>query len=163
MIYKDWKRTKNIYFEVYYLSQLWPKSCFMLLKWTNSLSLCTGAAAENMLGSLLCPHGSGSVLLDPYGSTISETTSEAWSVEVLPSDSGTNLWLLLAFAVVFMSDALAYIFTSVWHKWGVGTPGVPALHSKTRKKEKEREKKRVHASVIIFLCMCLSFSVNLCQ
>lgn len=44
-----------------------------------------------MLGSLLCPHGSGSVLLDPYGSTISETTSEAWSVEVLPSDSGTNV------------------------------------------------------------------------
>ncbi|XP_068594582.1 GTPase-activating protein and VPS9 domain-containing protein 1 [Brachionichthys hirsutus] len=45
------------------------------------------AAAENMLGSLLCLPGSGSVLLDPYGSTISETTSEAWSVEVLPSDS----------------------------------------------------------------------------
>uniref|UniRef100_H2MDE9 GTPase-activating protein and VPS9 domain-containing protein 1 n=1 Tax=Oryzias latipes TaxID=8090 RepID=H2MDE9_ORYLA len=44
-------------------------------------------AAENMLGSLLCLPGSGSVLLDPYGSTISETTSEAWSVEVLPSDS----------------------------------------------------------------------------
>lgn len=50
---------------------------------------CTGAAAENMLGSLLCLPGSGSVLLDPCtGSTISETTSEAWSVEVLPSDSG---------------------------------------------------------------------------
>ncbi|XP_053727224.1 GTPase-activating protein and VPS9 domain-containing protein 1 isoform X1 [Synchiropus splendidus] len=46
-----------------------------------------GAAAENMLGNLLCLPGSGSVLLDPYGSTISETTSEAWSVEVLPSDS----------------------------------------------------------------------------
>ncbi|XP_030630436.1 GTPase-activating protein and VPS9 domain-containing protein 1 isoform X2 [Chanos chanos] len=46
-----------------------------------------GAATENMLGSLLCLPGSGSVLLDPYGSTISETTSEAWSVEVLPSDS----------------------------------------------------------------------------
>ncbi|CAB1319707.1 unnamed protein product [Coregonus sp. 'balchen'] len=45
------------------------------------------AAVENMLGSLLCLPGSGSVLLDPYGSTISETTSEAWSVEVLPSDS----------------------------------------------------------------------------
>ncbi|KAK7933465.1 hypothetical protein WMY93_004361 [Mugilogobius chulae] len=44
-------------------------------------------AAESMLGSLLCLPGSGSVLLDPYGSTISETTSEAWSVEVLPSDS----------------------------------------------------------------------------
>uniref|UniRef100_A0A8C1ETW3 GTPase activating protein and VPS9 domains 1 n=2 Tax=Cyprinus carpio TaxID=7962 RepID=A0A8C1ETW3_CYPCA len=43
-----------------------------------------GAAAENALGSLLCLP----VLLDPYGSTISETTSEAWSVEVLPSDSG---------------------------------------------------------------------------
>ncbi|KTG35470.1 hypothetical protein cypCar_00028285, partial [Cyprinus carpio] len=42
-----------------------------------------GAAAENALGSLLCLP----VLLDPYGSTISETTSEAWSVEVLPSDS----------------------------------------------------------------------------
>ncbi|XP_063753383.1 GTPase-activating protein and VPS9 domain-containing protein 1 isoform X7 [Eleginops maclovinus] len=49
-----------------------------------------GAAAENMLGSLLCLPGSGSVLLDPYGSTISETTSEAWSVEVLPSDSGRD-------------------------------------------------------------------------
>lgn len=50
-----------------------------------------GAAAENMLGSLLCLPGSGSVLLDPCtGSTISETTSEAWSVEVLPSDSGQN-------------------------------------------------------------------------
>ncbi|XP_056397168.1 GTPase-activating protein and VPS9 domain-containing protein 1 isoform X3 [Hyla sarda] len=47
-----------------------------------------GAAAENMLGSLLCLPGSGSILLDPCtGSTISETTSEAWSVEVLPSDS----------------------------------------------------------------------------
>ncbi|XP_075040903.1 GTPase-activating protein and VPS9 domain-containing protein 1 isoform X4 [Mixophyes fleayi] len=47
-----------------------------------------GAAAENMLGSLLCLPGSGSLLLDPCtGSTISETTSEAWSVEVLPSDS----------------------------------------------------------------------------
>ncbi|CAB1321893.1 unnamed protein product [Coregonus sp. 'balchen'] len=45
------------------------------------------ATVENMLGSLLCLPGSGSVLLDPYGSTISETTSEAWSVEVLPSDS----------------------------------------------------------------------------
>ncbi|XP_077571684.1 GTPase-activating protein and VPS9 domain-containing protein 1 isoform X2 [Stigmatopora nigra] len=49
-----------------------------------------GAAAENMLGSLLCLPGSGSVLLDPYGSTISETTSEAWSVEVLPSDSAPD-------------------------------------------------------------------------
>ncbi|KAM6431362.1 GTPase-activating protein and VPS9 domain-containing protein 1 isoform 2-T2 [Liasis olivaceus] len=49
----------------------------------------TGAAAENVLGSLLCLPGSGSVLFDPCtGSTISETTSEAWSVEVLPSDSG---------------------------------------------------------------------------
>ncbi|XP_062815373.1 GTPase-activating protein and VPS9 domain-containing protein 1 isoform X5 [Anolis carolinensis] len=47
-----------------------------------------GAAAENMLGTLLCLPGSGSVLFDPCtGSTISETTSEAWSVEVLPSDS----------------------------------------------------------------------------
>ncbi|KAL0979464.1 hypothetical protein UPYG_G00185400 [Umbra pygmaea] len=46
-----------------------------------------GAAVENMLGTLLCLPGSSSVLLDPYGSTISETTSEAWSVEVLPSDS----------------------------------------------------------------------------
>ncbi|MED6265402.1 GTPase-activating protein and VPS9 domain-containing protein 1, partial [Characodon lateralis] len=49
------------------------------------------AAAENMLGSLLCLPGSSSVLLDPYGSTISETTSEAWSVEVLPSDSAPDL------------------------------------------------------------------------
>ncbi|KAG9354577.1 hypothetical protein JZ751_001290 [Albula glossodonta] len=46
-----------------------------------------GATVESMLGSLLCLPGSGPVLLDPYGSTISETTSEAWSVEVLPSDS----------------------------------------------------------------------------
>ncbi|XP_068104285.1 GTPase-activating protein and VPS9 domain-containing protein 1 isoform X3 [Hyperolius riggenbachi] len=51
-----------------------------------------GAAAENMLGSLLCLPGSGSLLLDPCtGSTISETTSEAWSVEVLPSDSAPDL------------------------------------------------------------------------
>uniref|UniRef100_A0A673GUY4 GTPase-activating protein and VPS9 domain-containing protein 1 n=1 Tax=Sinocyclocheilus rhinocerous TaxID=307959 RepID=A0A673GUY4_9TELE len=42
-----------------------------------------GAAAENALCSMLCLP----VLLDPYGSTISETASEAWSVEVLPSDS----------------------------------------------------------------------------
>lgn len=46
-----------------------------------------GAAVENMLGSLLCFAGPGPVLLEPCGSTISETTSEAWSVEVLPSDS----------------------------------------------------------------------------
>lgn len=50
-----------------------------------------------MLGTLLCV-GSGSVLLDPYGSTISETTSEAWSVEVLPSDSGR-----------FMLDVVGYL------------------------------------------------------
>lgn len=57
-----------------------------------------GAAAENMLGSLLCLPGSGSVLLDPCtGSTISETTSEAWSVEVLPSDSGQNHAVLAYF------------------------------------------------------------------
>ncbi|XP_066499609.1 GTPase-activating protein and VPS9 domain-containing protein 1 isoform X1 [Hoplias malabaricus] len=48
-----------------------------------------GATMDNVLGSLLCLPGSGSVLLDPYGSTVSETTSEAWSVEVLPSDSET--------------------------------------------------------------------------
>ncbi|KAG7281312.1 hypothetical protein CRUP_030995 [Coryphaenoides rupestris] len=47
-----------------------------------------GAAVENMLGvGRWALPGSGSVLLDPYGSTISETTSEPWSVEVLPSDS----------------------------------------------------------------------------
>ncbi|XP_028852391.1 GTPase-activating protein and VPS9 domain-containing protein 1 isoform X4 [Denticeps clupeoides] len=46
-----------------------------------------GATVDNMLGSLLCLPSSGSVLLDTYGSTISEMTSEAWSVEVLPSDS----------------------------------------------------------------------------
>lgn len=57
-----------------------------------------GAAAENMLGSLLCLPGSGSMLLDPCtGSTISETTSEAWSVEVLPSDSGQNHAVLAYF------------------------------------------------------------------
>lgn len=43
---------------------------------------------ENMLGSLLCFPAPGPILLDPCGSTMSETTSEAWSVEVLPSDSG---------------------------------------------------------------------------
>ncbi|XP_036384720.1 GTPase-activating protein and VPS9 domain-containing protein 1-like [Megalops cyprinoides] len=47
-----------------------------------------GATMESMLGNLLCLPGSSSILLDPCtGSTISETTSEAWSVEVLPSDS----------------------------------------------------------------------------
>uniref|UniRef100_A0A1A8PI57 GTPase activating protein and VPS9 domains 1 n=1 Tax=Nothobranchius pienaari TaxID=704102 RepID=A0A1A8PI57_9TELE len=52
-----------------------------------------GAAAESMLGSLLCLPGSSSVLLDPYGSTISETTSEAWSVEVSsrPSTPGLSV------------------------------------------------------------------------
>ncbi|GAA6102843.1 GTPase-activating protein and VPS9 domain-containing protein 1 isoform X2 [Tachysurus ichikawai] len=44
---------------------------------------------ENMLGSLLCFPAPGPILLDPCGSTMSETTSEAWSVEVLPSDSET--------------------------------------------------------------------------
>lgn len=43
-----------------------------------------------MLGSLLCFTAPGPVLLDPCGSTMSETTSEAWSVEVLPSDSGEH-------------------------------------------------------------------------
>ncbi|XP_061115830.1 GTPase-activating protein and VPS9 domain-containing protein 1 isoform X3 [Conger conger] len=51
-----------------------------------------GATVESMLGSLLCLPGSGPLLLDPYGSTISETTSEAWSVEVLPSDSDRVFW-----------------------------------------------------------------------
>ncbi|CAH2275542.1 GTPase-activating and VPS9 domain-containing 1 isoform X5 [Pelobates cultripes] len=47
-----------------------------------------GAAAENMLGSLRCLPGSGSLFLDPCtGSTISETTSEVWSVEVFSSHS----------------------------------------------------------------------------
>ncbi|KAG7332285.1 hypothetical protein KOW79_004119 [Hemibagrus wyckioides] len=49
----------------------------------------SGAMVENMLGSLLCFPAPGPVLLDPCGSTMSETTSEAWSVEVLPSDSET--------------------------------------------------------------------------
>ncbi|XP_076859082.1 GTPase-activating protein and VPS9 domain-containing protein 1 isoform X1 [Brachyhypopomus gauderio] len=48
-----------------------------------------GAPVESLLGTLLCLPGTGCVLLDPYGSTLSETTSEAWSVEVLPSDSET--------------------------------------------------------------------------
>ncbi|XP_060787714.1 GTPase-activating protein and VPS9 domain-containing protein 1 isoform X4 [Neoarius graeffei] len=47
----------------------------------------SGAMVEHMLGSLLCFPAPGPVLLDPCGST--ETTSEAWSVEVLPSDSET--------------------------------------------------------------------------
>ncbi|XP_076010181.1 GTPase-activating protein and VPS9 domain-containing protein 1 isoform X7 [Genypterus blacodes] len=63
-----------------------------------------GAAAENMLGSLLCLPGPGSVLLDPYGSTISETTSEAWSVEVLPSDSA-RLEACLEESACFMEAA----------------------------------------------------------
>lgn len=81
-----------------------------------------------MLGSLLCLPGSSSVLLDPYGSTISETTSEAWSVEVLPSDSGRPsdssfsfcycLYLRCVFAWIFMVDTV-----------GVGTPGVVGWHS----------------------------------
>ncbi|KAK3539490.1 hypothetical protein QTP70_009047 [Hemibagrus guttatus] len=50
----------------------------------------SGAMVENMLGSLLCFPAPGPVLLDPCGSTMSETTSEAWSVEVLPSDSGIS-------------------------------------------------------------------------
>lgn len=75
-------------------------------KQTVPVCVClSGAAAENMLGSLLCPHGSSSVLLDPYGSTISETTSEAWSVEVLPSDSGTNIPLWMRFIRVYASLA----------------------------------------------------------
>ncbi|KAF5898651.1 GTPase-activating protein and VPS9 domain-containing protein 1 isoform X3, partial [Clarias magur] len=49
----------------------------------------SGTVVENMLGSLLCFAAPGPVLLDPCGSTMSETTSEAWSVEVLPSDSET--------------------------------------------------------------------------
>ncbi|KAM9474733.1 GTPase-activating protein and VPS9 domain-containing protein 1 isoform 2-T2 [Clarias gariepinus] len=49
----------------------------------------SGAVVENMLGSLLCFAAPGPILLDPCGSTMSETTSEAWSVEVLPSDSET--------------------------------------------------------------------------
>ncbi|XP_047655688.1 GTPase-activating protein and VPS9 domain-containing protein 1 isoform X2 [Tachysurus fulvidraco] len=49
----------------------------------------SGAMVENMLGSLLCFPAPGPILLDPCGSTMSETTSEAWSVEVLPSDSET--------------------------------------------------------------------------
>lgn len=61
--------------------------CCSCLSCSWALCALSGAAAENMLGTLLCV-GPGSVLLDPYGSTISETTSEAWSVEVLPSDSG---------------------------------------------------------------------------
>ncbi|XP_062855278.1 GTPase-activating protein and VPS9 domain-containing protein 1 [Trichomycterus rosablanca] len=48
-----------------------------------------GATMDNMLGSLMCFSAHGPVLLEPCGSTISETTSEAWSVEVLPSDSET--------------------------------------------------------------------------
>uniref|UniRef100_A0A4W5NTH0 GTPase activating protein and VPS9 domains 1 n=1 Tax=Hucho hucho TaxID=62062 RepID=A0A4W5NTH0_9TELE len=66
---------------------LWAQREVPVTSGSLFLCLCSGATVENMLGSLLCLPGSSSVLLDPYGSTISETTSEAWSVEVLPSDS----------------------------------------------------------------------------
>ncbi|TTB27308.1 GTPase-activating protein and VPS9 domain-containing protein 1 [Bagarius yarrelli] len=55
----------------------------------NPRLVASWAMMENMLGSLLCFPAPGPVLLDPCGSTMSETTSEAWSVEVLPSDSET--------------------------------------------------------------------------
>lgn len=125
----------------------------------TSLCLCSGAAAENMLGSLLCLPGSGSVLLDPYGSTISETTSEAWSVEVLPSDSGGKLDSFSRCNILLLQTACSQSVVSVIvlihalhlhdsHKcvccvhmcgcmrldvccvWlGLETPGVAALHS----------------------------------
>ncbi len=108
-----------------------------------------------MLGSLLCLPGSGSVLLDPYGSTISETTSEAWSVEVLPSDSGREpgsfcrcqhpltviLLLLLSSFLHFISMTVsnvclrahvcvyAHIYVFFFNIVGAGTPGVVARHS----------------------------------
>lgn len=103
----------------------------------SRLTLClpalSGAAAENMLGSLLCLPGSGSVLLDPYGSTISETTSEAWSVEVLPSDSGTKARFMLpsdsSFSFAIVSDVCLHAYLCSFDSVGVGTPGVLARHS----------------------------------
>lgn len=118
----------------------------LLFQWKRAVSRCgqrptfclflsvpSGAAAENMLGSLLCLPGSGSVLLDPYGSTISETTSEAWSVEVLPSDSGLFccfLWLLKPWrsCVCACMHVCPCVHISVC-SMGVGTPGVAARHS----------------------------------
>lgn len=120
-----------------------------------SLSLFSGAAAENMLGSLLCLPGTGSVLLDPYGSTISETTSEAWSVEVLPSDSGGGkpgfillfqcpfvfTLILIGYCLIGLRCAFAFTCVLIYacsifmflpyseEGWGEGTPGVVALHS----------------------------------
>lgn len=96
-------------------------SLLLSLSLSLSVSVLSGAAAENMLGSLLCLPGSGSVLLDPYGSTISETTSEAWSVEVLPSDSGRKLGLfcrLFASLIVsiltpHLNDSLRFIHVCV--------------------------------------------------
>lgn len=106
-----------------------------------------------MLGSLLCLPGSGSVLLDPYGSTISETTSEAWSVEVLPSDSGREpgsfcrcqhpltviLLSLLSSVLHFISMTVSNVclhahvcihaYLCLLDIVGVGTPGVFAWHS----------------------------------
>lgn len=131
-----------------------------------------------MLGSLLCLPGTGSVLLDPYGSTISETTSEAWSVEVLPSDSGGGkLGFILLFQCPFVFTLIligycliglrcAFAFTCVLiyacsifmflpyskEGWGEGTPGVVKLHS---------YQKCARASVIIFVCTCLSFRADL--
>lgn len=124
-----------------------------------SLSVLSGAAAENMLGSLLCLPGSGSVLLDPYGSTISETTSEAWSVEVLPSDSGRDpgsffSFLLFALVIVLIRplpllDACIFMFVGYSGGWDTRC-GFTAIHTKN-----------VCASVIIFVCTSLSFMADL--
>lgn len=122
-----------------------------------------------MLGSLLCPHGSSSVLLDPYGSTISETTSEAWSVEVLPSDSGTNfLPFPRLLHCLHLGCALRVCWLGTYCGLGMGVVGVDRtlhllmLHSKPRKKGDGGWRDRVRTSVIVFLCTCLSFSVDLC-
>lgn len=117
-----------------------------------------------MLGSLLCPHGSSSVLLDPYGSTISETTSEAWSVEVLPSDSGTNIRLLPRFVAAPPSPRMRFIrvYGSLAQTavgcggGGDGTPHLLVAHSKPGKERGEEEKRKrkeengVRAAVMVF-------------
>lgn len=139
----------------------------------TSASLClliSGAAAESMLGSLLCLPGSGSVLLDPYGSTISETTSEAWSVEVLPSDSGgpaglfccsthVLLWLLchlLCFSSTTASDVClnAHVcFFTIVGGWDTRCDGA-AFHTRNT---------CMHLSSYLCALACLSGQICPCQ
>lgn len=124
-----------------------------------------------MLGSLLCPHGSSSVLLDPYGSTISETTSEAWSVEVLPSDSGTNIPLVVVaappsprmrFIRVYGSLAQTAVGCGGGGGWDTASAR-SAFQARERKGGGGKKKRKKTVCVQLswcFLCTCLSFSVD---